>query len=493
MKKIKRLIAYVVFVAIALSIFVPVNAAATTSSNPQITSSGAVVIDFETGTPLFEHNARTQRVPASMIKMIAAYVVLDAVRDGVTTMDTTITISANVRELSTRAGWSNVPLIEGERYTVRELLEIVLVRSANGATVALGEGIFGSDAALISRMNQKARELNIRAFFDDSFGISAGNRISPLALAWFMQSLISDHPQILQFTSMREVTFRGGEPLANTNHLLTRFEGADGLKTGFTTAAGFCLIGTAVRGGRRLIAVTMGNTMDTRFPDNEALLEWGFANAGRITANTQPSRPARPTTQPPLASNPPVPPNPPDPPPRQPDPQPSGRASPSQANLVLDGVVMPLSAYIIDGLHYFKLRDIAFLLNHTDRQFEVIWDPDVSEISLVSGQAYTPVGGELVLAVSGSRPFVATPSTVLFNGASHSFSSFLIDGNNFFMLRELAPVIGFEVGWIEGSRTVIISTRSDTSDAAVPGEEQGVNSEQFENEWLQNQESSNAA
>ena len=477
MRKVNKLTAILLVFAIIFAFSAPIYAQASTVANPQISSPGAVVIDFETGTPLFERNARTQRVPASMIKMIAVYVVFDAIRDGHTTMDTRIRISPHVRALSVHPGWSNVPLVEGETYTVRELLEIVIVRSANGATAALGEGIFGSDAALVAQMNAKASELNIRAHFADSFGISPQNRISPLALAWFMQSLIVDHPQVLEFTSMRDVTFRDREPLNNTNHLLTRFEGADGLKTGFTSAAGFCLIGTAERDGRRLITVTMGNTSETRFPDTETLLEWGFANANRITANTPDVRPItrlghnqpepppqpQPPELPPPSSEPPS--HSPEPPPSLPEPPnvidrpiPTGRAVPSQANLVLDGVTRPLSAYLIGGSHYFRLRDIAYLLNDTHRQFEVKWDAEDNAIRMYSGVPYTIEGGELIFAISGSRPFSATASRIYFDALAYSFTAFLIDGNNFFMLRDLAPLIGFDVYWIEATRTVIINT-----------------------------------
>ena len=492
MKSVSRRIALILAVLMAFVIIAPIYAEASPITNPQITSPGAVVIDFETGTPLFEQNARDQRVPASMIKMIAVYVVLDAIRDGYATMDTEILISPHVRALSTHPGWSNVALVEGERYTVRELLEIVIVRSANGATVALGEGIFGSDEALVAQMNAKASELNIRAHFADSFGISAQNRISPLALAWFMQSLIVDHPEVLEFSSMRTVTFRDGDPLNNTNHLLTRFDGADGLKTGFTSAAGFCLVGTAVRDGRRLITVTMGNTVETRFPDTEAMLEWGFANADRITRNTPAVRPIeRLVSQTPTQIEPPLqlpeePEQPPSDPitpqePEEPDvteppselppelpPQqvPTGRAVPSHASLILDGITMPLSAYLIDGAHYFRLRDIAFLLNGSHRQFEVKWDADGNAIRLYSGQPYTVQGGELIFSITGSRPFRATPSRLYFDNVAHSFTAFLIDGNNFFMLRDLATLIGFEVDWIASTRTVIMNTHAIQTPAA---------------------------
>ena len=257
MKFYRRQIALFLAVVIAVTFMIPAFAGAT-SASPQISVPAAALIDYETGIVLFEHNARTQRVPASMIKMVAVFVVLDEIAAGRASMDTQILISPETAQLSRRAGWSNVPLNAGEHYSIRELLEIIIVRSANGATVALGEGLFGSEDEFVRRMNAKARELNIRAHFADSFGISPNNRISPLAMAWFMRRLLLAHPVVLEFTSMESVTFRGGNPLNNTNHLLTRYSGTDGLKTGFTSAAGFCIVASATRDGRRLIAVTMG-------------------------------------------------------------------------------------------------------------------------------------------------------------------------------------------------------------------------------------------
>ncbi|MCL2365663.1 MAG: serine hydrolase [Oscillospiraceae bacterium] len=453
MRRLGRKVAIILALVIVVSLVVPIYVQASTAHNPVITSRGAVVIDFETGTPLFERDARTQRVPASMIKMVAVHVVLDAIRDGEATMDSRIRISQNVATLSRTPGWSNVPLNAGAYHTVRELLEVVIIRSANGATVALGEGIFGSDQALVAQMNAKARSLNIRATFTDSFGISPNNRISPLALAWMMRHLIMDHPHVLDFTSMRNVSWQGGDPMINTNHLLTRFEGADGLKTGFTTPAGFCLVGTAYRDGRRLITVVMGNTLETRFPDTETLLEWGFANADRIVGPVS-QQPPQPPTPPELPEIPEIPEL-----PESPEPA-DGLANPSEANLILNGgTQMPISAYLIDGYHYFKLRDIAYLLNGTERQFEVAWNASANAIHLIGGMHYTSDGTELSLAVPGARPFRTTPSRLYWNGASHAVDAYLIDGFNFFRLRTLADLIGFEVNWIGEVRTVIIDTR----------------------------------
>jgi hypothetical protein len=357
-----------------------------------------------------------------MVKMVAVHVVYDAISAGRVTFDTMLPIRPETSVFSRDRTWSNVPLEEDSTYSVRELLEVVIVRSACAATVALGEGIFGSERAFVERMNAKARSLNIRASFHDSWGGSPENRVSPLALAWLVRALLMDYPEVLEISSMPEVTFKEVD-LLNSNHLLTRYPDADGLKTGFTNPAGHCLIGTAQRDGRRLITVTMGNTVATRYPDTEALLDFGFANAERIIRGLRPVN----------------------------------IANPSNANLILDGESMPLTAFLINGSHYFKLRDIAYLLNETAKQFEVLWDAASRTASLLTGLPYTAVGGELSVA-SGARPFTLTSTRILFDGEERSFEVYMIDGNNYFRLRDLGTFLGFAVDWIGETRTVIINT-----------------------------------
>jgi len=442
----KRLI-IVIAVIVALTFIAPLAAAATPVGNSEISSLGAVILDFETNTVLFSHNEAVQRVPASMIKIIAVYVVYDAIKDGKATLDTRIPISAGVSEFSRDKTWSNVPLAQGETHSVRELIEVVIVRSACAATVALGEGIFGSERAMVERMNAKARDMNIRASFHDSWGGSQNNRISPLALAWLVRALLQDHPEVLKISAMREVTFDGAA-LSTSNFLLARYPGADGLKTGFTNPAGYCLIGTAERNGRRLITVTMGNSLETRYDDTVTLLDYGFENADRIIGsiagdNDNETDNDRDTTIPAL---PPLP------------PASGGKVLPSTANLIVNGEQRPLSAYNIGGSHYFKLRDIAYLLSGTDVQFEVLWDEDRKTIGIVSGEPYTPVGGELEIAAGTARQYAQTASDIFVDGEQQGFGAYHIEGNNFFRLRDIAGLMGFDVDWNETTLTVIINT-----------------------------------
>ena len=443
----------VVAIIMAMTFLLPIYAQAAKVGDKDIAAKGAAVIDFDTGKLLYGYNEAVQRVPASMLKMMAVYVVYDAIKAGKVTMDTAIRVSSATAAFSRDMTYSNVPLTAGESYTVRKLLEVVIVRSACAATVALGEGIFGSESATVERMNNKRNSLNIRGYFVDSWGGSPENKVSPLALAWLMEALIKEHPGVLEISSMKEVRWGSGT-LANTNALLTRYEGANGLKTGYTDPAGNCIIATAKRGERMLIAVVMGSPSgSSRFSDAEVLLDYGFANADRIlgtqVAEPEPEPSPEPVPEPEPAPDP----NP------SPDPNPAGSgASPSKANLILNGEETPIAAYMINGLHYFKLRDIAFLLSKTVCRFAVAWNAEEKTIYLFSASEYTPEGNEMNLDAEGRRPYKPTPSELYLDGVLYEFESYIIDGYNYFKLRDMARLFGFGVDWIGATRTVIITT-----------------------------------
>jgi len=250
----------------------------------QITSDAAIVIDFLTGTVIYEFNADEQRVPASMAKMVAVYVVFDAIKNDAVSFDTLIEISASTARFSRNRRFSNVPMLFRSQYSIRDLLYVVIARSASAATIALGEGIFGSERALVAQMNKKVLELGIDASFSDSWGGSRDNRMSARSMAELTRSFINSHPEILYYTSQTSVTFDETE-YRNTNPLLISYEGVDGFKTGFTNPAGWCFTGTAMQNGRRLITVTMGSEFGYRFPDTIALLDYGFANYNTAIAS----------------------------------------------------------------------------------------------------------------------------------------------------------------------------------------------------------------
>jgi len=249
-----------------------------------VTSQAAIVMDHHTGLVIFEYNADDMRVPASMVKMFAVYVILDTIRDGHISYEAFIQTSAQVSAFSFNREYSNVPMPVNSFFTVRSLLDAVIVRSACAATVALGEGIFGSEEVLVYKMNEKAEQLGIEAEFFDSWGGSPENRLSARGMADLTRSLINEHPAVLGFTSQSSIFFDEIE-YRNTNPLLIDYEGVDGFKTGYTNAAGWCFTGTAKINGRRLISVTMGSVQGYRFPDTVILLDHGFASFDRVMAD----------------------------------------------------------------------------------------------------------------------------------------------------------------------------------------------------------------
>ena len=188
-----------------------------------------------------------------------------------------------------RVGGSQVFLREGELFTLGQLMEAIVVASANDACVAVAEHLAGSAEAFAETMNAKARALglehtrcvNVHGLDDTPPG--SGNVTTAYDLAQIARVLVR-HPQIIEWSSTVEKPFREGKfTLHTTNKLLGRYEGLDGLKTGYTGRAGFCLVATAKRDDMRLIAVVMGTPSDrVRAREVSRLLDWGFANFTRV-------------------------------------------------------------------------------------------------------------------------------------------------------------------------------------------------------------------
>ena len=246
----------------------------------EISSEGACVMDYETGEILYEYNGNTPRVPASMTKIMNIYCVYEALKNNEISLDTVVPISQSVYDKSRDPLYQSVlPLYYDETYTVDELIDVAVVYSASGAAVALGELVGGgSEAAFVERMNKTAARMGIDAYYYDSCGI-ADNEISPIGMATLARNIIRDYPDILKRSAKDSADFHGNS-YKTTNHLLDtyHYEGADGLKTGTTTAAGYCFCGTAVRNGRRMISVTMkSSSTGQRFLDTAALLDYGFS------------------------------------------------------------------------------------------------------------------------------------------------------------------------------------------------------------------------
>ncbi|MFH2052366.1 MAG: D-alanyl-D-alanine carboxypeptidase family protein [bacterium] len=239
----------------------------------------AYVIDADTGLPLVATNERERRQPASMVKMMTELLVLERVAEGDLSFDDVVRVSAK----SSRMGGSQVYLKHGEEFTLRELLMALAIHSANDAAVALAEYLAGSVAAFVDLMNLRAADLGMTdTEFHSVHGLPPGRDQQPdLTSARDMAVLgreLIRHPEALEWSAIETAPFRNGEfTLHNPNKLVGKFRGLDGIKTGYTGPAGFCVTASAVQKGKRLISVVMGCETDNgRAVETTRLLSLGF-------------------------------------------------------------------------------------------------------------------------------------------------------------------------------------------------------------------------
>lgn len=246
----------------------------------------AFVIDAQTGTPLIAHNPRARLQPASMLKMMTELLVLESVGRGEMALQDSVQVSAK----ASRIGGSQVYLKEGERFTVEDLLMALAIHSANDAATALAEHVAGSTEGFVDLMNIRASELGMTdSEFHSVHGLPAGRGQEPditsaRDMAILGRALIA-HPEALGWSSQQEAPFRGGEfTLHNPNRLLGAFRGLDGIKTGYTEPAGYCITSSAEQRGKRLIAVVMGcPTAKQRSAEASRLLSQGFNMYTQVT------------------------------------------------------------------------------------------------------------------------------------------------------------------------------------------------------------------
>lgn len=249
-------------------------AAAFSSSTPH---KACLLMEASTGRVLYEDNADEPLPIASVTKVMATLLITEALDDGRLSLKDMVTVSDRAASM----GGSQVFLEPGEQMTVDDLLKSLIVVSANDATVALAEAVCGSEEAFIAEMNEKAEALGLtNTHFVNTNGLPVeGHHSSARDVALTTRALL-EHPVVLNYTNIWMDTIRDGAfGLANTNKLVRFYQGANGMKTGFTSEAGYCLSGTALRDGMQLIAVVLGSpTSDDRFALAKQLLDFGFAH-----------------------------------------------------------------------------------------------------------------------------------------------------------------------------------------------------------------------
>ncbi|NOX73462.1 MAG: D-alanyl-D-alanine carboxypeptidase [Alphaproteobacteria bacterium] len=251
----------------------------------------AMVIDARSGEVIYARNADTRLHPASLTKMMTLYVVFEAIRAGEITLDTKVSISKRAAAEPP----SKLGLKPGQRIAIRYLIRAAAVKSANDAATALAEAISGSEAAFARRMNKTAKALGMtRTTFKNAHGLTeAGHMSTARDMTTLGRRLFYDYPQYYNLFS-RQKANAGGKMVRHTNRkFLASYKGADGIKTGYTQAAGFNLVASAQRGQKRIIATVFGGrSTATRNAKVAELLDLGFKRVPSRVAVIKPPLPS---------------------------------------------------------------------------------------------------------------------------------------------------------------------------------------------------------
>ena len=258
-----------------------------------IKGKSAFLMDAATGTVLYEKNAHEPLAPASVTKVMTMLLIMEAIDAGKIGWDDTVTAS----ESAAAKGGSQIYLKVGETMSVSDMVKSIAVSSANDCACAMAEHLAGSESAFVDMMNTRAKELGMNdTHFVNCTGLddrpeAANHRTSAHDIAIMSRELLKNHPDIKKFTTdWMDTVRKGAFGLSNTNKMIRFYNGATGLKTGFTSGAGYCLSASAQREGMELIAVVMGSeTSAHRFNTCKGMLDYGFANFALVTADTEQS------------------------------------------------------------------------------------------------------------------------------------------------------------------------------------------------------------
>ncbi|MBR5662922.1 MAG: D-alanyl-D-alanine carboxypeptidase [Bacilli bacterium] len=250
----------------------------TNAEDLSLHAKSAILVEESTGKVIYENNADEQLHPASMTKIMSLILVMDALKNNKISLNDEVVISKE----SSSMGGSQVYVNEGEVYKVEELLKGVAIASANDAVVALAEKVAGSKEKFVELMNNKSNELGLKnTHFMNPHGLDEDNHYSSARDMSIMAKELLKYKDILKYTSKYEDYFKKKDGssiwLINTNKLVKFYNGMDGLKTGYTSSAGYCLTATAERNNLRFISVVMGEeSIENRSEDTLKLLNYGF-------------------------------------------------------------------------------------------------------------------------------------------------------------------------------------------------------------------------
>ncbi len=264
-------------IAIFLVLTALLSVSAFAEGGAQIEAPSGILIENSTGQILFEKDAHQRLAPASVTKVMTMLLTMEALESGRIHLDDIVTASDHAAEM----GGSQIYLAPGEQMSVHDMLKSIAVASANDACVAMAEHICGSEQAFVDMMNQKAQSLGMAdTHFDNCCGLDSETHYTSAYDIALMSRELLRHEGIRAYTTIWMDTVRDGQfGLTNTNKLVRFYDGATGLKTGFTSKAGYCVSATANRSGMELIAVIMHSDSSAhRNADASGLLNYGFAN-----------------------------------------------------------------------------------------------------------------------------------------------------------------------------------------------------------------------
>ncbi|MFW6035569.1 MAG: D-alanyl-D-alanine carboxypeptidase family protein [Halanaerobiales bacterium] len=279
MFKIKKFVLWIL-VSLILIVLITPGMIIAQDINFNLNSKSAILMQFETGEIIYEKNSDLELPPASMTKIMTMLLVMEALDEGRVSLDDKLVVS----ELAASMGGSQIWLEPGEEMTLEDIMKAIAIVSANDACVAVAEYLYGTEEAFVKRMNERAQELGLEhTYFYNTNGLPAEdsaeqeNYTCARDLAVMGRELL-EYPQVLEWTSTWIEYLRDGESvLNNTNRLVRDFKGADGIKTGYTDDAKFCLTSTAKQNKIRFIVVVMGaDDSKTRFNESAKLLSYGF-------------------------------------------------------------------------------------------------------------------------------------------------------------------------------------------------------------------------
>lgn len=273
MKKI-----FILFISLFLITSVNAEESNTLSQNAK----SAILIESSTGEIIYEHNSHEKLEPASMTKMMSLLIIMESIEKGVIKLEQKITVSENASSM----GGSQILLETGEQMSVDDLLKGITIASGNDAVVALAESIAGTEENFVKMMNDKVQKLGLKdTNFKNSHGLDEeGHYSSAYDMAFIAKELVK-HQKILEYSSIYETYLRENTDkkiwLVNTNKLVRFKEGVDGLKTGYTEGAGYCLTATMKKDDMRVIATVMGEPSSAiRNSEVSSMLDYAFAQVG---------------------------------------------------------------------------------------------------------------------------------------------------------------------------------------------------------------------